>query len=82
MKTITFGKESLILSFTGGTLGAVLGLQLGQMALSSWMDIHVPPTFMALGLGLGISTAVGLFFGIYPAMKAARLDPIVALSYE
>jgi putative ABC transport system permease protein len=79
---VQFIYESLILSFTGGTLGAFLGLKLGQMALTSWMDIYVSPTFMALGLGLGISTAVGLFFGIYPAMKAARLDPIIALSYE
>lgn len=79
---VQFIYESLILSFTGGAIGAFLGLKLGEMALTSWMDIHVAPTFMALGLGLGISTAVGLFFGIYPAMKAARLDPIIALSYE
>jgi putative ABC transport system permease protein len=79
---VQFIYESFILSFAGGTLGAFLGLKLGQMALSSWMGINVAPTFLALGLGLGISTGVGLFFGIYPAMKAARLDPIIALSYE
>jgi putative ABC transport system permease protein len=79
---IQFIYESLTLSVVGGALGAFLGLKLGQMALTSWMDIHVAPSFLALALGLGISTGVGLFFGIYPAVKASRLDPIIALSYE
>lgn len=79
---IQFLYESLILSILGGAIGAALGVKLGQMALTSWMDIYVAPTALAIVLGLGVSTAVGLFFGIYPAMKAARLDPILALSYE
>jgi putative ABC transport system permease protein len=79
---IQFLYESLSLSILGGAIGAALGVKLGQMALTSWMDIYVAPTALAIILGLGVSTAVGLFFGIYPAMKAARLDPIMALSYE
>jgi len=79
---VQFLYESLILSIVGGALGVALGVKLGQMALTSWMDIYVSPSALAIIMGLSISTAVGLFFGIYPAMKAARLDPIAALSYE
>jgi putative ABC transport system permease protein len=79
---VQFLYESLILSIVGGAVGVFLGIELGEMALTSWMDIHVAPSTLAIVLGLTISTAVGLFFGIYPAMKAARLDPIAALSYE
>ncbi|MBD3297170.1 MAG: FtsX-like permease family protein [candidate division Zixibacteria bacterium] len=74
--------ESLILSIIGGAIGVFLGIQIGGSILSSWMDIMLTPTTLAITLGLGISTGVGLFFGIYPAVKAARLDPIVALGYE
>ena len=74
--------ESLALSLTGGLIGAGLGIILGNTLLSDVMDIHVSATTLGLTLGFGISTAVGLFFGIYPAVKASRLDPIKALSYE
>ncbi len=74
--------ESLILSIIGGAIGVFLGIQIGGSILSSWMDIMMTPTTLAISLGLGISTGVGLFFGIYPAVKASRLDPIVALGYE
>jgi putative ABC transport system permease protein len=74
--------ESLILSLIGGIVGIAIGVKLGSMVLSSWMDISFAPTTLGIILGFGISTGVGLFFGIYPAMKAARFDPIKALSYE
>jgi ABC-type antimicrobial peptide transport system permease subunit len=74
--------ESVFLSLAGGAVGICLGIWLGEMVLISWMDISFAPTKLAIILGAGISTGVGLFFGIYPAMKAARLDPIEALSFE
>jgi putative ABC transport system permease protein len=73
--------ESLILSVVGGGIGILLGLEAAGAVLAL-MDINSSPTTLAIGLGFGISSAVGLFFGIYPAMKAARMDPIKALSYE
>ncbi|GAB4327299.1 MAG: ABC transporter permease [Candidatus Zixiibacteriota bacterium] len=79
---VQFLYESVILSIIGGAIGVFLGIQIGGSILSSWMDITMTPTTLAIALGLGISTGVGLFFGIYPAFKAARLDPIVALGYE
>ncbi len=73
--------ESLVLSIVGGILGATFGSLLGGVILQL-MDISANPTMLAAILGVGISTFVGIVSGMYPAMKAARLDPIQALSYE
>jgi putative ABC transport system permease protein len=74
--------ESVILSLIGGIIGILFGVWIGGAMLSGWMDIDITPTTLAIVLGFGISTAVGVFFGIYPAMKAARMDPVKALGYE
>jgi putative ABC transport system permease protein len=74
--------ESIILSLLGGGVGIVSGIYVGEWMLSSLLDIYIAPTTLAIIMGAGISTGVGLFFGVYPAMKAARMDPIKALSYE
>ncbi|MEW5874717.1 MAG: ABC transporter permease [Candidatus Zixiibacteriota bacterium] len=79
---VQFLYESLILSLVGGLIGVAVGIKLGEVVLTSLMDIRLTTTTLAIVLGLGISTGVGLFFGIYPAVKAARLNPITALSYE
>ena len=63
-------------------IGVALGTYLGGLVLRSWMDIQTTPTNLAIILGFGISTGVGLFFGIYPALKASKMDPITALGYE
>ncbi len=74
--------ESTLMSLLGGSAGILLGIWIGKMVLTSLLDINVAPTTLAIILGFGISTAVGLFFGIYPAYRASRFDPIRALSYE
>jgi putative ABC transport system permease protein len=79
---LQFLYEALVLSLIGGFLGIVAGVNLGKLVLNSVLDIYVTPTTLAVILGFGISVGVGLFFGIYPAVKASRLDPIEALSYE
>jgi putative ABC transport system permease protein len=73
--------ESLLVTMSGGIIGIVIGFILAKM-LMGWIDMDISPSMSAILMGIGISSGVGLFFGIYPAMKAARLDPVKALSYE
>lgn len=73
--------ESLMLTLGGGFIGIALGF-LAARGIIAKLGMDISPSGTAIFLGLSISTCVGLFFGIYPAMKAARLDPVKALSYE
>ncbi len=70
------------MSLSAASLGIFFGVLIGSRVLTSLLDIYVTPTTLAIMLGFGISMAVGLFFGIYPAVRASRFDPIKALSYE
>jgi len=79
---VQFLYESLVLSIIGGAVGAGLGIWAGGEVLNSLMDIQQTPMMMAVLLGLSISTGVGLFFGIFPALKASKMDPVKALSHE
>ncbi len=78
---IQFLYEALLTTMTGGFIGIVLGYIIAD-ALVGMIDMEISPSSFAIIAGLSISTGTGLIFGIYPAMKAARLDPIKALSYE
>jgi putative ABC transport system permease protein len=76
-----FLSEALLLSMIGGAVGVVGGL-IGSLAVSGmlrWPTL-IPPESIAIAVGF--SAAVGIFFGYYPAQKAAQLDPIETLRYE
>ena len=73
--------EALILCLLGGLVGILLGTGVATLMSNvlGW-QVFVSPT--AIGIAFAFSAGVGLFFGIWPARKAARLDPIDALRYE
>jgi putative ABC transport system permease protein len=73
--------ESVVLSMFGGLVGTALGFSIAT-AVSSFTPIEAVVEVWSVALGIGITAAVGLVFGLYPAMRAARLDPIEALRRE
>jgi putative ABC transport system permease protein len=76
-----FLMEAAFLTSLGGVLGILLGAVIGWVVhLVSGFPVSLP--WWSFALGLGFSASVGIFFGMYPAFKASRLDPIEALRYE
>jgi len=73
--------ESIVLSMFGGVIGTVLGA-MAALVISRFTPIPASIEPWSVALGIGITALVGLFFGLYPALRAARLDPIEALRRE
>lgn len=71
--------EAVILSVCGGLLGVAVGF-LASLAIGNFMDTAV--NLFYVGLSFGVSAAIGIIFGVAPAIKASKMDPIVALRYE
>jgi len=73
--------ESVVLSMFGGVIGTMAGSAIA-IGISSVTPVPASIEPWSVALGIGITALVGLFFGLYPAMRAARLDPIEALRRE
>jgi putative ABC transport system permease protein len=80
---LQFMIEAVMLAVVGGAVGILAGIGVGSLAaavIPNWPGASVP--LWSVILSFGFSSGVGLFFGIYPAAKASRLDPIESLRYE
>ena len=78
---LQFLVEAVVLSVAGGILGVVFGIA-GSRLVSAFVHWPTIISFQSIFLALGFSIAIGVFFGLYPARRAASLDPIDALRYE
>jgi putative ABC transport system permease protein len=70
-----------VLSAFGGSIGIALGFGMSK-ALTFWMDWPTSVPWNAVVIAFGFAAITGVFFGFYPARKAAALDPIEALRFE
>jgi putative ABC transport system permease protein len=76
-----FLTEAILISIVGGLIGIAFGFALSRIIASAagWSTVV---TFSSIAVAFGVSVFIGLLFGIYPAVQAARLDPIEAIRYE
>jgi putative ABC transport system permease protein len=79
---LQFLTEAVVLTGLGGLIGMTFGWSISLLARLVFPSLPTAVPLWAALLGVLVSVAVGLFFGIWPANKAARLDPVVALRYE
>jgi len=79
--SMQFLAEAVMLTFLGGVIGVALGWTL-SILVSSFAGIATSVSFFTILLAFGVSAAIGIIFGYYPARRAASLNPIEALRYE
>jgi putative ABC transport system permease protein len=79
---IQFLTEAVVLTFSGGLIGMAFGWLISQAAAFAFPTLPTTVPVWAVALGLLVSVGVGVFFGLWPASKAAGLDPVEALRYE
>jgi putative ABC transport system permease protein len=79
--SLQFLIEAMTLTGAGGVVGVILGVGTALL-IGAVSPLRTETPLWSVLLGLGVSVSIGLFFGLYPALKAARLDPIEALRYE
>ena len=78
---LQFLSESILLTIVGGCLGIVLGIG-GAVTISTFAGWKTVLTLWSMVLSITMAVGVGLFSGLYPAIRAARLDPVTALRHE
>jgi len=78
---IQFLIESILLTFIGGIFGMIFGLT-ASFVISKVMNLSYVISVSSIALAIGVSSLIGIIFGLYPARKAANLQPIEALRYE
>jgi putative ABC transport system permease protein len=79
--TWQFLLEAMTLTGSGGVLGILLGYALSFL-VKNFSNFPSSVPVWSVGAGFSVAVSVGLIFGMWPALKASRLDPIVALRYE
>jgi len=79
---LQFLTEATTLSLLGGAIGVLVGVAVPAGVKKAFDALPAETPFWAIVVGLAVSLSVGIFFGLYPAVKASRLDPIEALRYE